>query len=354
MKQIYEQLKLNLLKTSNLSEQFFIRLIYSMNIEFPIFQSSFKLMINDTFSVFLLVQLTFRMKEHPQTTQAQTDRLIDIEAVFRQKNPKLFKAIPGFVFQYLKRVIHQDQINDFIQRSKHLYGLDFVDAAITEFNPTVIIHGHENIPVSDRIIVASNHPLGGLDGIALMQAVGRVRPDIQFPVNDILLYVDNLKPLFIPINKHGSNAENIRILNDTFAGDKVICYFPFGLVSRKKGGRIYDLEWKKTFLSKAKKYKRNIVPVHIVGRNSGFFYNLSNFRKFLGIKANIEMLYLADEFFKQYNKKIIITFGKPIDYKVFDKRNTDQEWATQLRNYSYRLSTNPNEIFNPETSYTLY
>jgi len=192
------------------------------------------------------------MKEDPQITKAQADRLIDIEAVFRQKNPKLFKAIPGFVFSYLKRIIHQDQVNAFIKRSKHLYGLDFVDAAIVEFNPTVIINGLENIPVSDRIIVASNHPLGGLDGIALMQAVGKVRPDIRFPVNDILLYVENLQPLFIPINKHGSNAENIRILNETFAGNDVICYFPFGLVSRKKGGKIYDLEWKKTFLSKAK------------------------------------------------------------------------------------------------------
>ncbi len=293
------------------------------------------------------------MADNPQKMKSQTDQLIDIEAVFRQKNPKLFKAIPAFVFSYLKRVIHQDQINTFIQRSKHLYGLDFVDAAIAEFNPTIILNGLENIPLNDRIIVASNHPLGGLDGIALMQAVGKVRTDIRFPVNDILLYLDNLKPLFIPINKHGSNAENIRILNDTFAGDDVICYFPFGLVSRKKGGKIYDLEWKKTFLSKAKKYKRVIIPTHIAGRNSSFFYNLSNLRKRLGIKANIEMLYLADEFFKQYNKEIIITFGQPIDYKVFDKSKTDQEWAIQLRNFVYKLGKNPQETFNPETHYTL-
>ncbi len=293
------------------------------------------------------------MADNQKKMKSQTEKLIDIEAVFRQKNPKLFKAIPGFVFSYLKRVIHQDQINTFIQHSKHLYGLDFVDAAIAEFNPTVILNGLGNIPLNDRIIVASNHPLGGLDGIALMQAVGKARPDISFPVNDILLYLDNLKPLFIPINKHGSNAENIRILNDTFAGDNVICYFPFGLVSRKKGGKIYDLEWKKTFLSKAKKYKRDIVPTHIAGRNSNFFYRLSNLRKQLGIKANIEMLYLVDEFFKQYNKEIIITFGQPIDYKVFDKSKSDLEWATQLRNFVYKLGKNPKENFNPKTHYNL-
>jgi putative hemolysin len=293
------------------------------------------------------------MEDTQNITKSQEERLIDVEAVFRQKNPKLFKAIPGFVFTYLKKVIHQEEINAFIQRSKHLYGLDFVDAIIKEFNPKVVIKGLDHLPVNERIIVASNHPLGGLDGIALMQAVGKVRPDIRFPVNDILLYLENLKPLFIPINKHGSNAENIRILNDTFAGDDVICYFPFGLVSRKKGGKIYDLEWKKTFLSKAKKYKRNIVPTFIAGRNSSFFYNLSNLRKSLGIKANIEMLYLADEFFKQYNKEIIITFGQPIDYKVFDKRKSDMEWATQLRNYSYSLENNPKATFNPDKLYTL-
>jgi len=293
------------------------------------------------------------MKEKQEAVRMQDEKLIDIERVFTHKNPRLSALIPGFIFRYLKRIIHQGQINDFIGRSKHLYGLDFVDAIMEEFDPVVEIKGLENIPTDERIIIASNHPLGGLDGIALMQAVGKVRRDIRFPVNDILLFLDNLKPLFIPINKHGSNAENIRILNETFEGNDSICYFPFGLVSRKKDGKIYDLEWKKTFLTKAKKYKRSFVPTHIAGRNSNFFYNFSNFRKLLGIKANIEMLYLADEFFKQKDKKIIITFGAPISYQTFDKRRSDKEWATQLRNYVYQLGKKPDLIFDPEQNYTL-
>ncbi|MDY0076727.1 MAG: 1-acyl-sn-glycerol-3-phosphate acyltransferase [Bacteroidales bacterium] len=294
------------------------------------------------------------MKETQQSVPQQDQNLIDVERVFNQKNPRLSALIPGFVFSYIKRIVHQEQINRLIIRSKHRYGLDFVDAIMEEFDPEVEVIGLEKIPVSERIIVASNHPLGGLDGIALMQALGKKRQDIRFPVNDILLYLENLKPLFIPINKHGSNVENIRILNETFEGNDSICYFPFGLVSRKKGGKIYDLEWKKTFLTKAKKYQRTIVPTHIAGRNSNFFYGLSNIRKSLGIKANIEMLYLADEFFKQKDKKIIITFGTPVSYETFDKTRTDKEWATQLRNYIYQLPKNPDSIFDPTENYTLF
>ncbi len=283
--------------------------------------------------------------------EKEIEKLIDVERVIKLKSPGMAPYFPGFILRYLKRIVHEDDINIFIARSKHLDPLDFVDAIMEKFNSNVHVKGTEHIPLNDRVIVASNHPLGGLDGIALMQQVGRVRPDLQFPVNDILLLLDNLKPLFIPINKHGSNAENIRILNDTFAGDSLICYFPFGLVSRKRKGVIADLEWKKTVISKAKRYKRDIVPTHISGRNSNFFYRLANIRKALGIKANIEMLYLADEFYKQNNQTIRITFSKPVPYTVFDKRFTDAQWAEKLRQYVYALGAGNEEPFDPEKEY---
>ena len=195
---------------------------------------------------------------------------------------------------------------------------------------------------SGRYIIASNHPLGGLDGMALMQAVGRMRRDLVFPVNDILMNVPGLQPLFIPINKHGKNTDNVRIIDETFSSEKVILYFPAGLVSRKqKGGVIRDLEWKKTFISKARRYHRDVVPVHISGQNSNFFYNLSNWRKRLGIKANLEMLYLVDEMVKQKDKPIRITFGDPIPWTTFNKSRTDSQWAEWVKEIVYSLRDNP-------------
>ena len=275
----------------------------------------------------------------------KVSKLINIEKVLLEKSPALKKIMPGFIINYLKRIIHQDEFNANLSKYENLTGIDFIDASLANINVKVEVEGIHNIPKTGRYIVASNHPLGGLDGLALMLAVSKRRKDIVFPVNDILMNIKNLQPLFIPINKHGSNAENIQVINDTFASDKIVCYFPFGLVSRKKKGKIMDLEWKTTFITKAKRYKRDIIPVFIKGRNSNFFYNLSNIRKALGINLNIEMLYLVDEMYKQRNSTIKITFGKPISYNTLDKRHSKKKWAELLRQFSYKLEKNSNAVF---------
>lgn len=263
--------------------------------------------------------------------------LIDLDKVIKEKSPGLNKFLPGFIKSYLKRIIHQDELNVYIKNFGHLVGIEFIDASLKKMEIKFEIDGLENIPKKEKCIVASNHPLGGLDGLSLMLVISKIRSDIVFPVNDILMNVKNLAPLFIPINKHGSNAENIKIINDTFGSDKIICYFPFGLVSRKKKGKIMDLNWKTTFITKAKRFKRDIIPTHISGRNSNWFYNLSNFRKAVGIKANLEMLYLVDELMKHKGHTIKFTFGKPIPYTTFDKRHKNDVWAELMRQYSYKL-----------------
>jgi len=274
-----------------------------------------------------------------------TDRFIDVERIFRSKSPRMAKSIPGFVFRLLKRIIHQDELNDFIFNNKDKWGLDYVQAILEGFLvKTEVI----NPPVLDsnvKYLVVSNHPLGGMDGIALLHETGKLKKEVVFPVNDLLMNLPNLYELFIPVNKHGSNAENIRLFNETFASDMLILYFPAGLVSRKQSGIIKDVEWKKTFLTRAKASGRHIVPVFISGRNSEFFYNLANLRKKLGIKANIEMLFLVDEMYKFKNKVIPITFGKPIPIDVFDKSKTDQQWASLLREHIYKLENNPEQEF---------
>ena len=200
-----------------------------------------------------------------------TENYIQLEKVIAGKSERLYRLLPGFVIRYLKHIIHQDFINDFLYRNREDHGLDFVYSTLRDFNTHIISHYEENIPVEGRYIIAANHPLGGLDGIALMGAVGKVRQDIIFPVNDLLLNLPNLKEMFIPINKHGSNARNVQIINDTYASDKTILYFPAGLVSRKQKGQIKDLAWHKSFLTKAKRYERDIIPAYIHGRNTNFF-----------------------------------------------------------------------------------
>lgn len=288
-----------------------------------------------------------------------TCNLVDFRKVFTEKVPKLMKHMPDCVFRRIQKLLHEDDINDILTRFGHLQGLEFIEAVLADFNLNLTVRGADNLAESDRAVVASNHPLGGLDGIALLAATGRTKPNVTAPVNDFLLYLDPLKPLFIPVTKVGksvaeSRTENLRLFNEAFESEKTICYFPFGLCSRKtKGGKIMDLEWKKTFLTKAKQTGRCIVPTHIDGRNSNFFYNLARIRKALKIKVNIEMAFLPSELFKQRNKSMTITFGKPIDISVFDKSRTDAQWSEQLRCFSYTLEKDENALFDPKKDYVM-
>ena len=275
-----------------------------------------------------------------------SNKFIDLEKIIGSKNPKILKFIPYFVMNYLKKVIHVDEVNAAIYRNRDKIGVDFATAILEDFGAIIKVQGLENISIDGRYILASNHPLGGLDGLALISRIGSYRKDILFPVNDLLMNLPQLKPIFIPINKHGKNTENIQILEQAFSSNAMILYFPAGLVSRKqKKGIIKDLEWKKTFVAKAKQYQRDVVPVYIDGVNSNFFYNLANLRKKIGVKANFEMLFLVDEMYKQKSKTINIILGKPISYKVFDKNFTDQQWAEKVKNHVYSLEKKSDLIF---------
>ena len=272
-----------------------------------------------------------------EQSETAVEDFINMERMLASKSKTILKYLPGFVLSYLKRIVHQDYINNFLKVHQDKMGLDFVDVVLDEFKVTIKVDGLEFIDPEKKLIIAATHPIGSLDGLALMKVVGEIRKDILFPVNDLLMNLPNLQPLFIPVNKHGSNVENARIIDSAFASNVMMLYFPAGLVSRRKKGVIEDLEWKKTFIRKSRDYQRDIIPTYIEGVNSSFFYNLANWRARLGIKMNLEMLYLADEMFKQYGKEIKITFGKPIPYQTFDRSKKDIEWASQVKRQVYSL-----------------
>ena len=272
--------------------------------------------------------------------QKESERnFLDVDSVFRKKGKKIYPYIPKFIIHYLERVVHQDEMNEALNRLHNLDVHDFLkEILLNEFKVNIHTQNFDYLPAEGSYIVASNHPLGGLDGIALMHVVGKKRKDFKFLANDILMELPNVKELFVPINKHGRNTyEAVRMLDKLFSSGEAVLIFPAGLVSRKQKHGIYDLQWKKTFISKAIKYRRDIIPVHIDGQNSRFFYNLANWRKRLKIKANIEMLYLPDEIFKQKNKNITITFGEPVSYTTFTNALTHQQWADQMKEHVYGL-----------------
>ncbi|MBL6962513.1 MAG: 1-acyl-sn-glycerol-3-phosphate acyltransferase [Bacteroidetes bacterium] len=273
-------------------------------------------------------------------------KFIDIEDVLNSKSKIIKKITPGFVFRIFRKILHEEEINQAIENNRSKYGPDFAKAIIDEFGARISIKGQIDISQKSRLIMVSNHPLGGLDGLALISIIGKIRSDLKFIVNDLLLNVENLRSIFLPVNKVGSSPKDaLKVINDAFTSDHLLLSFPFGLVSRRKKGIIHDLEWKKSFITKAKQTKRDIIPVHIDGRNSNFFYRLANLRTFLGIKLNIEMFFLVNEMYKQKNQNITITFGKPIPISTFNNKYSESEWAEKLRKFVYELPSDPNKSF---------
>lgn len=271
------------------------------------------------------------------------EKFIDVEKIIGDKNPTLLKRMPGFIINYLKKILHQEEVNDFLFTHGNLYNYEFCHQVVKEFNLTVNTFNIENIPVTGGAIFAVNHPLGGMDAMTIVHAFAEIRPDVKFIVNDILLNLENLKGLFVGVNKHGRTAnKSLQQVNELFGSDQAVFVFPAGLVSRKRGGKVEDLEWKKTFITQAKRHNKPVIPVYLKGELSNFFYRLSNLRTTLGIKANIEMLYLVNELFKQRNKTIDIVFGKAIPAEHFDTTKKDQEWAQWVKDEVYRLSKNYN------------
>jgi 1-acyl-sn-glycerol-3-phosphate acyltransferase len=263
---------------------------------------------------------------------------IDIREVFASKSPALARIIPGFVYRYINRIMHIGFLNDLLQRNGHLKGTAFVDQVVKEFNVKRYLHGLENVPETGKYIFASNHPLGGFDGLLLLKTVDEKLGNPKFLTNDILLNIPQLRDVFVPVNKHGGHSRNAaRQLSEAYNSEAQILIFPSGLASRKIKGKIVDLEWKKHFITKAVQYKRDVIPVFISGRNTNRFYRLAKIRKFLRIKWNLEMFFLPDETMRHQNTDVHIYFGKPVPWSAFDKTKTHKEWADWIKEKVYRL-----------------
>ena len=264
---------------------------------------------------------------------------IDVETILKSKAGRKAKYVPGFLVSYLKKIIHQDEINYFLRENRDKSGLDFIRSFMKFFNNSFEIKGIENLPNDGRFTFVSNHPLGAQDGLGLGLILGeRYEGKIKFLVNDLLMNIPQLSSLFIPVNKTGGQSRNLpQQVAAAFASDDHIVMFPAGICSRKQKGVIRDLEWKKTFIVKSVQSKRDVVPIYFDGENSDFFYRLANINKMLGIKFNIAMLYLSDEMFKNSNKKFTVTIGKPIPWQTFDETRRPGQWAQYVQDIVYNL-----------------
>lgn len=270
---------------------------------------------------------------------------IDVRAILANKNPTLVKWLPNFIINWLERFVHQEKFNRFLKQFNHLSGAHFAKQVIKEMQANVIVNGLRNIPLTGGAIIVSNHPLGGLDGMALLVEASKTRNDVKVLANDILTLIPQFKNEFVAVNKLGSTTKSGLIkIENTYSSGNLVLVFPAGLCSRKINGKIVDLDWQKSFLVKSIQYNLPIIPVFIEGENTKRFYRIANWRKYFGIKFNIEMMTLPDELYKQAGKSISITFGNPISPSLFNKKDALSQ-AQKIKSFVYQLKSHPNAVF---------
>ena len=243
---------------------------------------------------------------------------IDVDKVLRERIPKHYKHIPHWVVRWLERTICQDRLNTILEKMHGHNSVDAATVALDEMDITVKATGLENLP-QGRYMFVSNHPLGGLDGLALISLLGnRYNHQIKFLVNDLLMAVKPLREVFLPVNKYGSQSRDAALqIEQALQSDNQFITFPAGLCSRMQpDGSIADLPWQKAAIVHAINYQRDIVPVYFDAHNSRFFYRFAKWRKRLGIKFNIELVFLPKEMLKKCGSTLHVIIGKPISWDM--------------------------------------
>ena len=270
-----------------------------------------------------------------------TEKTIDIDRILKDKMGEKAKWIPKALVSWLKHIAHQDQVNAFLWESRDKKGTAWLEECVKYLQMTLKVEGMENLPDKNcgrLYTIVSNHPLGGVDGVALGSIIGRhFDSHFRYLVNDLLMNLPGLAPLCIPINKTGKQSRDFpAMVKAGFESDNHILMYPAGICSRKHDGIIRDIPWSKTFISKSVEYQRDVIPIHFSGQNSNFFYRLANFSdRFLPF--NLAMLFLVDEMYKNVGKTFEVKIGKPIPWQTFDKSKTPKEWAQYVQDKVYEL-----------------
>ena len=239
-----------------------------------------------------------------------------IYQLIKERNPWLLKDnfLSKTIYCLLKKYLRYDEtvfVGDHIQSMKGEEAFNWLGS---EYTNNSHIEGLENIPKEGNFLIVSNHPMGAADAIALYYQIYPVRSDIFFFANELFVYLlGAFHELLAPVvwNKeketHSASKVTLERLSVFFGDGRPGIIFPSGRLSKLTFFGLWDRPWEKTPVTLAKKYNFPLIPVHVEGRNSWFFYFASCVNKQL---RDVSQL---NELFNKRDKNISIKIGKPVN-----------------------------------------
>jgi hypothetical protein len=280
-------------------------------------------------------------------TNVEESLKVDVGQVIKSQKAFLLRKMPGFMIRIIEKVIHQKELNEMLLLLKDKFGVDFVHGLSDYFDVKTEVYGEENLPNHNHLIFTVNHSMGAMEGIGSYLFLQKKYLDIKVLANNILMNLKNVTSILLPVNTFGKTGRDAMMkIAETYMSDTNIYTFPSGEVSRIIDGKVKDSNWHKSFVENAVNYKRTVVPIFIENINSKSFYRIYKFRKFFGIKLNIELFLLPHELFSHKGTVIKFKIGKPIPYTVFTDKYTSFEWAQKVKNHVYKFKEDYNVVFD--------
>lgn len=277
--------------------------------------------------------------------------MFSVDQVIAEHYPALNerKITASLVKRVLKRLLHEQAFIDFAEEYPHLQGIEFVEQVLEylNFSYAASDRERENIPPAGKVVIIANHPIGSLDGLALLKLIHEVRSDVKVVANDLLMSLEPLQSLLLPVRvlTGVSTKEHIRRINHSLDVEEAVIMFPSGEVSRLGLGGIKDGVWHQGFLKMAERSKAPILPVHIGGHNSPSFYLASLLAK------PLSTLMLVGQMFNHQEKQISIKIGSIIPYESYRRLQIRNKEKIELfKNHLYRIGAGKSELIGTEKS----
>lgn len=276
---------------------------------------------------------------------------IDLKMIIESTRPDYFKRFPGifskFILSFLERLLYVREINHILSAHQDKNGFEFIEELFEHLDFSYYLSGKDRlkIPSEGKLICVANHPLGALDGLSILKAIGEVRRDVRIVVDNILLNIENVKDLLLPYSFSSSDPNKIKVqgVKEALMNEQAIIMFPSPEVSRLGWNGIRDFHWQKGPVYFARKYQAPILPIYVKGYNSLPFYLTS------WINKGYSSLLLVHEVFAKRGKAITLKIGDPIPVTPFKTEVVNPKAQTRLlKKHVYQLAKNKKGIYKTE------
>ncbi len=276
--------------------------------------------------------------------------MLNIEQSVVNKFPGFARRAPlirNSTLSILRRLTREQEINRFLRENQGNCGIDFIDRIFDyfQFSYSASRRERDNIPAQGRVIIIANHPIGSLDGLALLRLVSEVRRDVKIVANDMLMAFEPLRELLLPLDNmtHGAYRQSYKAILQALNNDEAVIIFPAGEVSRASPQGIRDGKWQAGFLHFVRKTRAPLLPIFVSAKNSLLFYSASMIFKPFATAL------LAREMFNKRSGEIQFRVGEMIPHHALENDQlADKALIKRLKKHLYKIGKNKKAIFVTE------